>query len=93
MAKTKCILAMAIPVSVCLSVRRRIPRLLHGPGCNLGEWQEVPSSCALLADLQSVHGFRCDDNIHVCQLKALYTANAYSVEREVSASARILLDV
>jgi len=39
------------------------------------------------ADLQSVHGFRCYDNIHVCKLIALYTANAYSAEREVSASA------
>jgi len=27
-------------------------------------------------DLQSVHGFRCYDNIHVCKLIALYTANA-----------------
>jgi len=25
-------------VSVCLSVRRRMPTLLHGPGCHLGEW-------------------------------------------------------
>jgi len=25
-------------VPVCLSVPRRIPTLLHGPGCNLGEW-------------------------------------------------------
>ena len=33
---------------VCVSVRRRIPTLLHGPGCNLGEWQGVPSSCAVL---------------------------------------------
>ena len=39
------------------------------------------------ADLQSVHGFRCYDNIHVCKLIALYTANAYSAEREMSASA------
>jgi len=23
---------------VCLSVPRSIPTLLHGPGCNLGEW-------------------------------------------------------
>jgi len=23
---------------LCLSVRRRIPTLLHGPGCNLGEF-------------------------------------------------------
>jgi len=24
--------------SVCLSVRGRMPTLLHGPGCNLAEW-------------------------------------------------------
>jgi len=30
-----------------LSVPRRIPTLLHGPGCNLGEWYEVPPSRAL----------------------------------------------
>jgi len=34
-----------------------------------------------------VYGFRCYDNIHRCKLIALYTANAYSVEREMSASA------
>jgi len=33
---------------VCLSVFHRIPTLLHGPGCNLGEWYGVPCSCALL---------------------------------------------
>ena len=38
--------------------------------------------------LQSVHGFCCYDNIHsdVCKLIALYTANAYSAEREMSVS-------
>jgi len=25
-------------LSVCLSVHGRMPTLLHGPGCNLGEW-------------------------------------------------------
>jgi len=25
-------------LSVCVSVRGRMPTLLHGPGCNLGEW-------------------------------------------------------
>ena len=35
-------------LSVCLSVLRRIPTLLHGPGCKLVEWQGVSSSCALL---------------------------------------------
>jgi len=38
------------------------------------------------ADLQSVRGFGCYDNIHVRKLIALYTANAYSAEREMSAS-------
>jgi len=42
------------------------------------------------AGLQSVHGFRCYDNTHVCKLIALYTANAYIAEREMSASACIL---
>jgi len=39
-----------------------------------------------LADLQSVQGFRCYDNIQVCKLIVLYTINAYSAEREMSAS-------
>jgi len=71
---------------VCLSVHRRIPTLLHGPGCNLGEWYMYAAPLSW-ANLQSVHGFRCYDNIHVCKLMALYTANAYSAERETTASA------
>ena len=39
------------------------------------------------ADLQSVHRFRCYNNIHICKLIALYSANAYSGECEMSASA------
>ena len=35
-------------VSVCIPVPRRIPTLLHGPGCNVGEWYGVPRSCALV---------------------------------------------
>jgi len=54
LAKAKCILVMAIS----MSVSRRIPTLLHGPGCKLGEWQ-----VHYWADLQSVHQFRCYDNI------------------------------
>ena len=38
------------------------------------------------ADLQSVHGFRYYDIKHICKLIALYTANAYSAECELSAS-------
>jgi len=40
---------------VCLSVRRRIPTLLHGPGCKLGVVGGAVLHC--WADLQSVHGF------------------------------------
>ena len=29
---------LSVCLSVCLSVRDRMPTLLHGPGCNLGEW-------------------------------------------------------
>jgi len=65
--------------SVCLSVPRRIPTLLHGPGCNLEEWQGVPS-CAYWADLQSVHGFRCYGNIARTRnvSECLYSLHAYS---------------
>ena len=72
---------------MCLSVPRRIPTLLHGAVCNSGNGTECPLVVHYLADLQSVHGFRCYDNIHVCKLIALYTANAYSAERERPASA------
>jgi len=49
-AEAKCILAMA----VCLSVPRRIPTLLHGPGCNF-VWG-APLVVHYWADLQSVYG-------------------------------------
>jgi len=35
---------------VCLSVARRIPTLLHGPGCNLGNGRGALYSCALLGE-------------------------------------------
>jgi len=38
-------------LSICVFVPRRIPRLLHGPGCYFGEWHEVPFSCALMGGL------------------------------------------
>ena len=37
-----------VRLSVCLSVRGRMPTLLHVPGYNLAEWQGMPPSCALL---------------------------------------------
>ena len=61
-----CILVTAIcsvHVSVCLSVPRRVPTLLHGPGCNLGNGRGCPLVVHCWADLQSVHGFRCCDNM------------------------------
>ena len=62
--------------SVCLSVPRRIPTLLHGPGCKLGNGRGALQLCThYWADLQSVHEFRCYDN---------------SAEREKSSSACIL---
>jgi len=70
--------------SVCLSVPCSIPTLLHGPGCNLGNDRGCPLFVHYWVDLQSVHGFHCYDNTYV---HALYTANAYSAEHEMSASA------
>jgi len=74
-------------VCVCASVPRRMPTVLHGPECYLGNGRECPLVVHYWTDLQSVHGFRFYDNIHVCKLIALYTANAYSGEREMSATA------
>ena len=47
----------------------------------------MPCSYALLGGFAIGARFRCCDNIHVCKLIALYTANAYGAEREMSASA------
>jgi len=46
-------------VCVCVSVRGRMPTLLHGPGCNLGIGRGCPLAVHYWADLQSVHGLRC----------------------------------
>ena len=59
----KCILVTRVCLSVCLSVRRRILTLLHGPGCNLGNARGCLLVVYCWADLQSVHGFRCYDNV------------------------------
>jgi len=57
-------MATAVCVSMCLSVcPRRIPTLLHGPGCNLGNDRGCPLVVHYWVDLQSVHGVRCYDNI------------------------------
>jgi len=49
-------------VCVCLSIPRRMPILLLGHRCYLGEWLGVPSSCALLCRFV-VHQFHCYDNV------------------------------
>ena len=50
---------LRVCVSVCVSVPRRIPILLHGPGCNLGNDRAGPLFVHYWgADLQSVHRFR-----------------------------------
>ena len=49
--------------SVCVSVRGRMPTLLHEPGCSLGSGRGCPLVVHYWADLQSVHGLRCYGNI------------------------------
>jgi len=49
---------------VCVSVRSRMPTLLHGPGCNLGSGRGCPLVVHYWADLQSsVYGLRCYGSI------------------------------
>jgi len=53
---------------------------LTGPGCNLGKWQGLQSS--YWADLQSVNGFRCYDNIALnwkCQRVLVLTLCLFSI--------------
>jgi len=50
-------------VSVCLSVRGRMPTLLHEPGCNLGSGRGCSLVVRYWANLQSVHGLRCYGNV------------------------------
>jgi len=48
---------------LCVSVRGRMPILLHGPGRNFESGSGCPLVVHCWANLQSVHGFRCYDNI------------------------------
>jgi len=50
-------------VSVCLSVRGRMPTLLHGPDVTWGSGRGCHLVVHYWADLQSVHRLRCYDNI------------------------------
>ena len=51
--------ATCMVARVCVSVRGRMPTLVHGPECNLGEWwgKGMPIVVHYWADLQSVHGY------------------------------------
>jgi len=73
----------SVCLCVCPTVPRHIPTLLHGPGVTCWNDRGCPLVVHYWANLQSVHEFRCCDNTHVCKLIALYTANAYSAEREM----------
>jgi len=61
----QCIVVTCVCVCLCdcLSVRSRMPTLLHGPGCNLETGRGCPLVVHYWADLQSVHGLRCYGNI------------------------------
>jgi len=48
---------LSVCVCVCLSVPHRMPTMLHGPGCNLGNLRRCPLVVHYWVDLQSVHGF------------------------------------
>jgi len=76
---------LCVCVSVCLSVPRRISTLLHGPGCNLGHGRGCPLVVHYWADLQSVHGFRCYDNIHENTYVSLYP---YALQMRVAPIAK-----
>ena len=54
---------LCVCLSVCVSVRGRMPTLLHGPECNLGNGRGCPLVVHYGADLQSGHGLRCYGNI------------------------------
>ena len=78
-AEAKCILSTTVCVSVCLSLAA-FPHYCTDPGVSCGNGREFPLVVHCWANLQSMYGFRYYDNIHVCKLIALYTANLYSAE-------------
>jgi len=69
-----------------LCVPLAFPHYCKDPDVTWGNGRGCPLVVHYWADLQSVHRFHCYDNIYVCKLIALYTANAYSAECEMLAS-------
>jgi len=63
------------------------PYYCTDPDVTWGNGTGCPLIVQYWADLQSVHGFCCYDNVHVFELIALFTANECSAKREMSASA------
>jgi len=62
----KCILVMRVCVSVCRSVCLSLaacPHYCTGPDVTYGNGRACPLVVHYWADLRSVHGFRCYDNI------------------------------
>jgi len=56
--------SVCLYVCVCVSVRGRMPTLLHGyPDVNWGSGMGCPLVVHYWADLQSVHELRCYGNI------------------------------
>jgi len=86
-AEAKCIVATTVcSLSVCLSLAT-VPHYCMDPDVTWGNAGGCPVVVQYWADLQSVHGFHCYDNIHICKLIALYTENAYSTKCETFPSA------
>ena len=83
----KCIVVTHVCVSV--SVRSRMPTLLHGPGCNLGSGKGYPLVVYYWADLQSVHGFRCYSKFEIiapnakCQRVLVLDLSVVDVSEEI----------
>ena len=55
--------SLCVCLCVCVSVTRRIPTVLHGPGCKLRNGKGCSLVVHYWVDLQSVHRFHCYDNI------------------------------
>jgi len=76
---------LCVSLSVCLSPAA-FRHYRTDPDVTWGNGRGSPVAVHYWADLQLVHGFRCYDNIQVCKIIVLYTANVYSAEQEMSAS-------
>ena len=50
---------VSVCLCACVSVRGRMPTLLHGPGCNLGSGRDASLVVHYWVGLQSGHGLRC----------------------------------